>query len=143
MDWPATRLRIHAGWNWRRPVIVNGPASAALYLGVGAATWSQKTKGRIMRAILDVVLLILELYKWIVIIAVIFSWLYAFNIINTSNQFVATVWRMIYQVTEPVFQWVRRFIPAIGGLDLSPLLVLIGIFFIERVIIYYIYPGVF
>ena len=95
-----------------------------------------------MRALLDVVLLVLELYKWIIIIAVVFSWLHAFNIVNTANQFVATVWRMIYQLTEPVFQRVRRFIPAVGGLDLSPLVVLIGIFFIERVIAYYIYPSV-
>jgi YggT family protein len=96
-----------------------------------------------MRAILDVVLLVLEFYKWIVILAVIFSWLHAFNIINTANQFVATVWRMLYQMTEPVFQRVRRFIPAVGGLDLSPLVVLFGVFFLQRVIVYYIYPNVF
>jgi YggT family protein len=96
-----------------------------------------------MKAVLDVLMLVLDLYWWIVIIAVIFSWLYAFNVINTSNNFVATVWRMIYQLTEPVFQRVRRFVPSIGGLDLSPLIVLFGIFFLQRIIIYYLYPNVF
>ena len=96
-----------------------------------------------MKAVLDVLMLALEFYKWIVIIAVIFSWLYAFNVINTTNNFVATIWRMIYQMTEPVFQWVRRFVPTISGLDLSPLIVLFGIFFLERIIIYYVYPNVF
>ena len=70
-----------------------------------------------MKAVLDVLMLALNFYWWIVIIAVIFSWLYAFNVINTTNNFIASVGRMIYQMTEPVFQWVRRFIPSIGGLD--------------------------
>ena len=96
-----------------------------------------------MKAVLDVLMLALEFYKWIVIIAVIFSWLYAFNVINTTNNFVASVWRMLYQMTEPVFQWVRRFIPSIGGLDLSPLIVLFAIFFLQRLIVYYAYPNVF
>ncbi len=96
-----------------------------------------------MRAILDVVLLLLNLYWWIVIIAIIFSWLFAFNVINSGNQFVAMVSRALYQMTEPVFQWFRRFLKPIGGLDLAPLAVLIGIFFIQRVILYYIYPSVF
>lgn len=95
-----------------------------------------------MRAVLDVVLLLLNLYSWVVIIAIIFSWLYAFNVVNMGNQFVGMVWRALYQLTEPVFQSVRRFIKPIGGLDLAPLVVLIGIFFVQRIIAYYIYPNV-
>ena len=96
-----------------------------------------------MRAILDIILLLLSLYWWIVIIAVIFSWLFAFNVINHTNQFVQMVWRFVYQLTEPVFQRIRQVIPAFGGIDLSPIVVLVGIFFLERVIYYYVYPNVF
>ena len=96
-----------------------------------------------MRAILDIVVIVLNLYWWVVIIAVIFSWLFAFNVINHANQFVQMVWRFVYQLTEPVFARVRRIIPAIGGIDLSPIVVLLGIIFIQQVIFRYIYPNVF
>ena len=74
---------------------------------------------------------LLDLYWWIVILAVIVSWLIAFNVINTHNNFVRAVLRVLEALTEPVFRQVRRVIPPIGGLDLSPLIVLIGIWFIQ------------
>ena len=74
---------------------------------------------------------LLDLYWWIVILAVIVSWLIAFNVINTHNNFVRAVVRALEALTEPVFRQVRRVIPPIGGLDLSPLIVLIGIWFIQ------------
>ena len=76
-------------------------------------------------------MLLLDLYYWVVIIAVILSWLIAFNVINTYNNFVRTLMTAIGAVTEPVFRQVRRVIPAFGGLDLSPLIVLVGIWFIR------------
>jgi len=96
-----------------------------------------------MKAVFDILMVVLDLYWWVVAIAVIMSWLFAFNVINTGNQFVQMIWRMIYQLTEPVFQRVRRFVPAVGGLDLSPLIVLLGIMFIQIVIHRYGYPNVF
>ena len=66
---------------------------------------------------------ILDLYKWVVIAAVIVSWLIAFNVINTHNNFVRSLLRVLYALTEPVFRVIRRVIPPIGGLDLSPLVV--------------------
>jgi YggT family protein len=66
---------------------------------------------------------ILDLYKWVVIAAVIVSWLIAFNVINTHNNFVRSLLRVLYALTEPVFRAIRRVIPPIGGLDLSPLVV--------------------
>ena len=96
-----------------------------------------------MRALLDVLLLALNIYTWIVIASAIFSWLYAFGVVNPSNQFVATIGRMLYQMTEPALRPIRRFVPQFGGLDLSPIILLLIIFLIERIIIYYIYPYVF
>ena len=96
-----------------------------------------------MRALLDVVLLVLNLYTWVIIASAIFSWLYAFNVVNPRNQVVATIGRFLYQLTEPVLRPVRRVLPPFGGLDLSPIIVLILIFLLERIIIYYVYPSVF
>ena len=96
-----------------------------------------------MRAVLDVLLLALDIYTWIIILSAIFSWLYAFGVVNPRNQFVATVANMLYQVTEPALRPIRRFLPNFGGLDLSPIVLLLIVFLIQRVIVYYIYPYVF
>jgi YggT family protein len=96
-----------------------------------------------MRAVLDIILLILDLYWWIVIAMIIMSWLISFNIINTRNQFVEAVWRILNQLTEPVLRPIRRILPKMSGLDLSPIVLFIIIFFIQRIIAYYIYPNVF
>ena len=95
-----------------------------------------------MRAVLDIILLILDLYWWIVIAMIIMSWLISFNVINTRNQFVEGLWRVLNQLTEPVLRPIRRFMPNFSGLDISPIILFIILFFIERVIIYYIYPAV-
>ena len=68
---------------------------------------------------------VLEIYKWIVIAAVIVSWLTAFNVINQYNNFVRTVLRILSALTDPVFRQIRRVIPAIGGLDFSPIVVIV------------------
>jgi YggT family protein len=96
-----------------------------------------------MRAILDLVLLVLHLYTWVVIASAIFSWLYAFGVVNPRNQFVAMIGRVLYQLTEPALRPIRRYVPSFGGLDISPVILLLLIFLIERIIIYYIYPNVF
>lgn len=96
-----------------------------------------------MRAILDVVLLVLQMYSYVVIAAVVMSWLITFNVINTRNDFVNMIVRGIYQLTEPVLAPIRRRMPNLGGLDLSPIVLLLLIFFIQNVIARYIYPNVF
>ena len=96
-----------------------------------------------MRAILDVVLLILNLYIYVIIASAIFSWLYAFNIVNSSNQLIATIGQVLYNLTEPVLRPIRRFMPNLGGVDISPVALLLGIFLIQNIIIRYIYPNVF
>ncbi|WP_106753682.1 YggT family protein [Pannonibacter carbonis] len=96
-----------------------------------------------MRAILDVFLLVLQLYTYVLIASAIFSWLYAFNVVNSSNQFIATVGQILYNLTEPALRPIRRFIPSMNGLDLSPIVLLLGIFLLQNVIVRYIYPNVF
>ena len=94
-----------------------------------------------MRAILDVILLILQLYIYVLFAAVIMSWLLAFNIINYSNSVVRAIWNAVTALTEPLLGRIRRWLPNTGTLDLSPIVLLLAIFFLERVIIYYIYPA--
>jgi YggT family protein len=96
-----------------------------------------------MRAILDIVLIVLELYVWLLIAAAILSWLIAFNVVNTRNQFVSMVAEFLYRITEPLLAPIRSVMPNLGGLDISPIILILIIYFIERVIQYYIYPNVF
>ena len=82
---------------------------------------------------------LLEVYKWVVLAAVIVSWLAAFHVINEHNNFVRTALRILYNLTEPVFRPVRRVIPSVGGLDLSPIVVLLAIWFLQYSITYISY----
>lgn len=84
--------------------------------------------------ILWLILKLLEFYSWVVIAAVVVSWLIAFNVINMYNSFVHSIVRLLDTLTEPVFRLVRRIIPPIAGLDLAPLVVLFAIWFLQYVV---------
>jgi YggT family protein len=71
---------------------------------------------------------------WIVIIGVIVSWLISFEIINTSNEIVAGVSNFLYNVTEPVLQPIRRVLPNLGGLDFSPMVLVLILYFLQMVL---------
>jgi len=90
-----------------------------------------KRAAQMIFALLQVILTILEIVKWVFIIMIIMSWLINFNIINTRNQFVEAVWRIVNQVTEPILRPIRRFVPPLGGLDLSPIIVFLVILFLQ------------
>lgn len=96
-----------------------------------------------MRAILDIILIVLDLYVWLLIAAAILSWLIAFNVVNTRNQFVGAITDFLYRITEPVLKPIRDRMPNLGGLDISPIILILIIMLIQRVITYYIYPNVF
>ena len=85
-----------------------------------------------MDALIDTLIYALELYWWVIIAAAIFSWLYAFNVINSRNQVVNSIGGMLYRLTEPAFRPIRRLLPDLGGVDISPIIVLLIIFFLER-----------
>lgn len=96
-----------------------------------------------MRALLDVVLLALQLYVWLLIASAILSWLIAFNVVNTRNSFVAAIWDFLHRITEPLLRPIRNMLPSMGGIDISPVILLLIIFLIQRVIVLYLYPNVF
>ena len=95
-----------------------------------------------MRAVLDIIVIVLDLYVWLLIASAILSWLIAFNVVNTRNQFVAGIAEFLYRITEPALRPIRQFRPNLGGLDISPIILILIIMFIQRVIAYYIYPNV-
>ena len=95
-----------------------------------------------MRAVLDIVLIVLDLYVWLLIASAILSWLIAFNVVNTRNQFVSAIAEFLFRITEPVLGPIRRTLPSFGGLDISPIVLILIIMFLQRVITYYIYPNV-
>jgi YggT family protein len=84
----------------------------------------------------SLILLLLNLYEWVVIIAVIASWLVVFRVVNVASPAVRQILRVLDALTEPVFRQVRRVIPPIGGIDLSPLIVLIALWFLERLVVW-------
>ena len=94
-----------------------------------------------MRAVLDVILLALQMYVWILIASAVFSWLIAFNVINTRNQFVSTVWDMLYRITEPLLRPIRNMLPNLGGIDISPIILLLLIFFLRQFLIQTVAPA--
>jgi YggT family protein len=96
-----------------------------------------------MRALLDVIIILLQLYIYLLIAAAVLSWLVAFNVVNSRNQFVAMVGDFLYRVTEPVLRPIRNMMPNLGGIDISPVILILIIILIEKLIYYYIYPNVF
>jgi len=74
---------------------------------------------------------ILSLYWWIIIISVVLSWLYAFQVVNPGNQFVGMVNNFVYQATEPLLGPIRRIMPNLGTIDISPIVLLLGITFLQ------------
>jgi YggT family protein len=108
-------------------------------LGVFPNKASLRAKGRdrynsSMNPIFFLLVELLEIYKWIVIAAVIVSWLIVFNVINTYNNFVRSLLHLLSALTEPVFRRIRKFLPPMGGLDLSPIIVFIIIITLQYTI---------
>jgi YggT family protein len=93
-----------------------------------------------MIPVLNTIMFALQIYIWILIAAAIFSWLYAFNVINSRNEFVNMIGRFLFAVTDPVLRPIRRFMPDLGGVDISPIIVFILIYLIQQLIVYYLYP---
>jgi len=78
---------------------------------------------------------VLQLYIYVLVASAIFSWLVAFNVVNPRNAFVAGLGQLLYAITEPVLRPIRRILPYMGGIDISPIVVILIIVFIQSVII--------
>jgi YggT family protein len=116
--------------------LVGRPASR-----YGTARFTNQTGS--MRALFLVIDLALELYIWIVIAMAIFSWLVAFNVVNTRNPTVAMVGDFLYKITEPALRPIRNLLPNLGGIDISPVILFLIIVFIRYVIALYVLPNVY
>ena len=96
-----------------------------------------------MIAIFYLTLQILKLYSYVVIVNVIISWLIAFNVLNTQNRLVYSILELSYRLTDPLLNKIRRFLPNLGSLDISPIILLLLIWFIEMCMKLYIAPMIF
>ena len=85
-----------------------------------------------MRPLIELVIYVIDLYKWVVIAQVIMSWLVAFGVINTYNRVVAQIGEVLYRLTEPALRPIRKLLPNFGGIDISPIILLLLLWLIER-----------
>ena len=88
-----------------------------------------------MLELLSFINMVIQLYIWIIIAGAIMSWLIAFNVINPYNQFVRSLWMGFNALTEPLLRPIRRWMPDMGGIDLSPMILILLCIFVQMVVI--------
>lgn len=88
-----------------------------------------------MSTLLSLLLRLIDIYTWVVIASAIFSWLIAFNVVNYHNRIVALIGDLLYKATEPLLRPIRTVIPAMGGLDLSPLILILLLWFVQKLLV--------
>ena len=86
---------------------------------------------------------VINIYIWLIIINVILSWLVAFNVLNTQNRFVFAVLNATHQLTDPVLNKIRRFIPNLGSIDISPVVLILLLIFIRNLFFELLSPNLF
>ena len=86
---------------------------------------------------------IINLYIWVLIIHVIISWLVAFNILNTSNRFVYSLLDVSHRLTSPPLDYIRRFLPNLGSIDISPVVLILGLMFLRNLVFEFLAPTLF
>lgn len=118
-------LTLHEHW----PIDALAARGWNVYMSV-----TQKQPETPMIAVFATIDMVLGLYTWIIIASAIFSWLYAFNVVNSNNRFVGMIGEFLYKATEPALRPIRRIMPDLGGLDISPIVLLIAIFFLRTFI---------
>jgi YggT family protein len=96
-----------------------------------------------MVSLLLLIVKILDIYWWVVVLAALMSWLAQFNVVNPRNRVVAAVGEFLWRATEPVLRPIRRFVPLIGGVDISPVVVILLIWFAQDLIIRYLVPAAY
>ena len=86
---------------------------------------------------------VVSLYIWILIINAIISWLVAFNVLNTSNRFVYSILDVSHKLTDPPLNYIRRFLPNLGSIDISPIVLILGLMFLRNLIFEMFAPSLF
>ena len=90
-----------------------------------------------MNSLLGLIIQIINLYKLVLLIYIIATWLISFNIINTSNRFIYSVMEILYRLSEPSLRLVRKYVPTFGNVDISPIIVYLLLWFIQSLLIEY------
>ena len=88
-----------------------------------------------MAPLIGFIVLVIDLYIWVVIASAILSWLVAFNVVNTNNRFVLSISDMLYRLTEPALRPIRSILPNLGGIDISPVILILFLIFIRDVVL--------
>ena len=91
-----------------------------------------------MHPVIEILFVLINLFTWALILMVIVSWLVALNVVNRRNAFVFMVSDFLYRVTEPALGPIRRTLPNLGGIDLSPLVLILGLYFLKRRVVWYL-----
>ena len=89
-----------------------------------------------MNPFLWLILTIIDIYIWLLIASAVLSWLIAFNVVNTRNQLVANIAEFLYRVTEPALRPIRNMLPNLGGIDVSPVILIILLLFLKQLILW-------
>ena len=96
-----------------------------------------------MKSIFILIDSVINIYIWLIIINAILSWLVAFNVLNTQNRFVFAVLNATHQLTDPVLNKIRKFIPNLGSIDISPIVLILLLFFIRNLFFELLAPNLF
>tara|TARA_B100000745_G_scaffold260316_1_gene183886 strand:- start:219 stop:509 length:291 start_codon:yes stop_codon:yes gene_type:complete len=96
-----------------------------------------------MKSIFILIDSVIAIYLWIIIINAVLSWLVAFNILNTQNRFVFSILDATYKLTDPVLNKIRRYIPNLGSIDISPVILILFLMFLRNIIFEIFAPGLF
>ena len=96
-----------------------------------------------MKSVLILFDSLISIYIWVLIIYVIFSWLVSFNVLNTSNRFVYSILDVSYRLTAPPLNFIRRFLPNLGSIDISPVILILGLMFLRNLVFEIFAPGLF
>ena len=86
---------------------------------------------------------VIGLYIWVLIINAVISWLVAFNILNTTNRFVYSLLDVSYKLTDPPLNFIRRYLPNLGSIDISPIVLILGLMFLRNLVFEMFAPGLF
>ena len=94
-----------------------------------------------MNAIFLLIVTVIDIYVWMIIAMAIMSWLVAFNVVNRQNRFVSVVGEFLFKITEPVLGPIRRFLPNFGGFDISPIILILVLWFLRNLLVHDIAPS--
>ena len=88
-----------------------------------------------MIPLIQFIVMVVDLYIWVIIASAVLSWLIAFGVINTQNRFVYTLIDMLHRLTEPALRPIQQIVPNLGGIDISPVVLILGLIFIKNVVL--------